>query len=138
VAIAAVTPRVRTIVICDDVSASVTEPDVFTLEGVRLQLLASAFPHSTDLCVYLLLSSARKGTYSGKIRIVNERTGKAIRYAKLLAQFDDDAELAPLSVEIGRCVFPEAGEYSLEVHFSTRDGDALKGEHPFRVVADER
>jgi len=43
-AVAAVTPRVRTIVICDDVSASLTENGVFTLEGVRLHLEANSFP----------------------------------------------------------------------------------------------
>ena len=43
-AVAAVTPRVRTIVICDDVSASLTENGVFTLEGVRLHLEAASFP----------------------------------------------------------------------------------------------
>jgi hypothetical protein len=34
-AVVAVTPRIRTIVICDDVSASLTEDGVFTLEGTR-------------------------------------------------------------------------------------------------------
>ena len=41
-AIAAVTPRVRTIVICDDVSASFTETGVFTLECVRSHLEAAS------------------------------------------------------------------------------------------------
>jgi hypothetical protein len=49
-AVAAVTPRVRTIVIrtiviCDDVSASLTENGVFTLEGVRLHMQATSFPY---------------------------------------------------------------------------------------------
>jgi hypothetical protein len=43
-AVAAVTPRVRTIVICDDVATSPTEEGVFTLEGVRQHLEAASFP----------------------------------------------------------------------------------------------
>src|SRR5258708_3643136 len=104
-AVAAVTPRVRTIVICDDVSASLTETDVFTLEGVRLHLEAASVPCRASLSVFLLLSSARKGSYSGKLVIVNERTDRAIRYVKLLATFRDDNELLPLDVGIDDCDF---------------------------------
>src|SRR5437899_11557152 len=77
-AVAAVTPRVRTIVICDAVSASLTEDGVFTLEGVRLHLEAASFPCRAALSLYLLLSSSRKGRYSGKILVVNERSDKPI------------------------------------------------------------
>ena len=134
---AAVTPRVRTIVICDDVSASLTEPDVFTLEGVRLQLEARSVPYRAMLSVFLLLSSARKGDYSGKLVIVNERNDKTIRYVKLLAAFRKDNELLPLVVEVGGCEFPEAGQYRFEVYFSAQGSEALKGEHPFRVTLQE-
>jgi hypothetical protein len=41
-------------------------------------------------------------------------------------------------VEVGECVFPEVGLYSFEVYFSARNGgEALKGEHPFRLVSHE-
>jgi len=137
-AMAAVTPRVRTIVICDDVSPSLAETGVFTLEGVRLNLDASTFPYRAALNLYLLLSSPRKGRYSGKILVVNERNNKPIRYVKFLATFDEDNELLPLYVEIGNCVFPEPGQYGFEVYFSARDGgDALKGEHPFTVFSQQ-
>ena len=106
-AVAAVTPRVRTIVICDDISPSFTETGVFTLEGVRLYLEASTFPYRAALNLFLLLSSPRKGKYSGKILVVNDRNDKPIRYVKFLATFDEDNELLPLYVEIGNCVFPE-------------------------------
>ena len=86
-AVAAVTPRVRTIVICDNVSASLTENGVFTLEGVRLHLEASSFPCRAALSLFLLLSSPRKGRYSGKILVVNERSDRPIRYVKFLARF---------------------------------------------------
>jgi hypothetical protein len=138
VAVAAVTPRVRTIVICDDVSASLTEEGVFTLEGVRLRLQATSFPHRAALSLFLLLSSPRKGRYSGKILVINERSDRPIRYVKFLATFQEDNELLPLYVEVGDCVFPEAGPYSFEIYFSTRDGgDALKAEHPFSVLSHE-
>ena len=131
-AIAAVTPRVRTIV----VSASFTETGVFTLEGVRSHLEAASFPCSAALSLFLLLSCPRKGRYSGKILVVNERNDKPIRYVKFSATFQADNELLPLYVEVGDCVFPEAGLYSFEIHFSARDGgDALKGEHPFTVLS---
>jgi hypothetical protein len=78
-AVAAVTPRVRTIVICDGISASLAESGVFTLEGVRLHLEASSFPCPAALHLFLLLSSPRKGKYPGKVLVVNERTEKPIR-----------------------------------------------------------
>ena len=134
-AVAAVTPRVRTIVICDDVSASLSEDGVFTLQGVRLQLEAAAFPCRAALNLFLLLSCPRKGRYAGKILVVNQRTDRPIRYVKFLAAFEEDNELSPLFVEVGECVFPEAGLYTFEVYFSARDGgEALKGEHPFTVI----
>ena len=72
-AVTAVTPRVRTIVICDEVVASLTEEGVFTLEGVRQHLVAASFPWRAAFSVFLLLSSPRKGEYAGKILVVHER-----------------------------------------------------------------
>ena len=117
-AVAAVTPRVRTIVICDEVVASLTEEGVFTLEGVRQHLEAASFPWRAAFSVFLLLSSPRKGKYSGKILVVNEGTDRPIRYAKLVAAFGQDNELLPLYVEVRDCVFPDAGQYSFEIYFS--------------------
>jgi hypothetical protein len=118
VAVAAVMPRARTIVICDEVVASPIEEDVFTLEGVRVRLRAEAFTWQAALSVYLLLSSAR--------------------YGKFLATFQVDQELLPLYIDVGQCVFPESGPYRFEVHFSVRGGgEAMKGEHPFDVLAPE-
>jgi len=90
------------------------------------------------LNLFLLLSSPRKGKYSGNILIVNERTDRPIRYVKFLATFQQDNELLPLYVEIGDCVFPETGHYNFEIYFSARGGgEALKGEHPFTVLSHE-
>jgi hypothetical protein len=135
-AAAAVTPRVRTIVICEDVVPSSTEFGVFTLEGVRQQLETTSFPWRSSLSVFLLLSSPRKGTYSGKILVVNQRNDRPVRYAKFSATFEDDNELLPLYVEVGGCVFPESGPYNFEVYLAARGGaEALKGEHPFVVFS---
>jgi hypothetical protein len=137
-AVAAVTPRVRTIILCDDVSASLTESGLFTLQGVRLQLEAAFFPCRAALILFLLLSSPRKGKYAGKILVVNQQSERPIRYVKFVATFQDDNELLPLYVEVGECLFPEAGLYSFEIYFSARNGgEALKGEHPFPVHSRE-
>jgi hypothetical protein len=137
-AVAAVTPRVRTIVICDDVATSRTEDRVFTLKGVRQHLEAASFPWRAPLSLFLLLSSPRKGKYPGKVLIANEQNDRLIRYVKFFAAFEEENELLPLYVDIGECVFPEAGHYNFEVYFTARDGgDALKGEHPFTVLSQE-
>lgn len=136
--VAALTPRVRTIVICDAVSASRTEDRVFTLKRVRQQLEAASFPLRAKLRVYLLLSSPRKGRYSGRVLIVNERSERVIRYEKFLPEFEEDNELLPWYVNIDNCVFPEAGHYKFEVYFTAHGGDeTLKGEHPFTVRSQE-
>ena len=137
-AAAALTPRVRTIVICDDISASLTENGVFTLQGIRLRLEAASFPCRAAFVLFLLLSCARKGRYAGKVLVVNEREDRPIRYAKFLPTFREDNELLPFYVDVGECVFPEPGHYNFEVYFSARDGgEALKGEHPFTVLLKE-
>jgi hypothetical protein len=117
---------------------SPTEDGVFTLEGVRHHLQVASFPWKASLNLFMLLSSPRTGTYSGKILVVNQQTEKAIRYVKFLARFNEKNHVLPLYVEVGDCVFPEPGQYSFEIYFSVRDdGEALKGEHPFVVFAEE-
>jgi hypothetical protein len=137
-AVAAVTPRVRTIVICDDISASLTDTGIFTLERVRLQLAASSFPCRAALRLYLLLSSPRKGRHSGKVLVVHERSEKPVRYIEFFANFEEGRDLLPLYLNLGDCVFPEPGLFTFQVYFSARDGaEVLKGEHPFFVVLRE-
>jgi hypothetical protein len=137
-AVAAVTPRVRTIVIGDGVSPSEIESGVFNLEGVRQHRYAESFPSRCELSVFLLLSSPRKGKYAGKIVIVHDRTEKVIRYVKFLTTFQEANELLPLYVEMEACVFPEPGLYTFQVIFTAPAGDdVLKGEHPFSVLTYE-
>jgi hypothetical protein len=121
-AVAALTPHVRTIVICDAVSASRTEERVFTLKGARQHLEAASFPWRATLGVFLLLSSPRKGKYAGKVLIINERNEHVILYEKFLPEFEEDNELLPWYVNIDNCVFPEAGHYKFEVYFTAHGG----------------
>jgi hypothetical protein len=138
VTVAAITPRVRTIVICDAVSASRSEERVFNLKGVRQHLEAASFPLHAELRVYLLLSSPRKGRYPGRVVLVNERNDRAIRYVKFIAEFEEDNEPLPMYVDMGECVFPEAGQYNFAVYLTAHDGgEALKGEHAFKVFSQE-
>jgi hypothetical protein len=137
-AVAAVTPRVRAIVICDDVASSQTEDGVFTLNGVRQHLEVAFFPWRATLNLFLLLSSPRKGKYAGKVFIINERNDRLIRYVKFFATFEENNELLPLHVAAKDCMFPEAGQYSFEIYFSARSGvEALKGELPFTIICRE-
>ncbi len=111
---------------------------MFTLEGVRQHLRAVALPWQASLSLFLLLSSSRKGRYSGKVLLVNERTDKVARYVKFPATFEQDNEMLPLYVEVDECIFPEAGQYNFEVYFSAPGvGETLKGEHPLTVLAEE-
>lgn len=85
--------------------------------------------------MYLLLSSLRKGRYSGKVLVINERNDHRIRYEKFLAEFGEVNDLLPLYVDMSECVFPEPGHYNFEVYFTARDGgEVLKGEHLFNVL----
>lgn len=136
-AIAALTPRVRTIVTCDSISVRLDERSVFTLEGVRQQLHAVSFPCSVRLWVFLVLSCARHGNYAGRILVVNDRTDRSIRYTRFGARFEDDNQSLSLQIDLGDCVFPEAGLYRPEVYFFAAGGsrEALKGDCPFTVLA---
>ena len=137
-AVAAVTPRVRTVAICDEVIASQTEAGVFTLEGVRQRITAQSFPWTANLSLFMILTSPRKGKYDGKILVVNERNDRRVRYSKFVAAFDENNEILPVYVELGDCLFPEAGTYNFEVYFSAPGGgEALKGELPLVVVSPE-
>lgn len=134
---AALTPRVRMIAICDDITVSLTEDRVFTLEGIRFEKFVSSLPCRVSLYVFLVLSSPRKGTFPGKILLVNEGTEKLLRYVKFEAEFDEDNQLMPYGIDIGDCVFPTGGLYRFEVYFSARGSETLKGDHLFTIIVGE-
>lgn len=135
---ASLTPRVRSLLLCNDVIASDVENGVFTLEGVRQQVTADSFPWSVNLNLFLVLSNTRKGAYPGRVVIVHDRTNKSTRYIKFRADFREDNEILPLYVALGWCPFPEAGQYTVQVYFTPRAGsDVLKGELPLAVSNEE-
>lgn len=86
---AALTPRVRLLVLCDEVIESETEQGVFTLEGVRQHLEGGPFPLRVALNLFLVLFSARKGKYRGSAMVVQVNTDRSIRYSKFQVEFDE-------------------------------------------------
>jgi hypothetical protein len=132
---AALTPRVRILVVCDEATASDIEDGVFTLEGVRQHVTASTFPYRHSLSVFLVLSCSRKGTYTGKVRIVNTSETRTIRYEKLQAVFVQDNDVLSLPVELGECQFPVPGPYLVQVWLAPRGGaEVQKGELVIGVI----
>ncbi len=130
---AALTPRVRTIVVCDEASGSEIEEGVYTLEGVRQGFHAESFPCVRGLAVYLLLSYPRRGSFDGQVKLVDEDEDKTLRYAKFSASFEGPSDLVPVAVAMDNCVFPGPGVYMIQVEFWTEAGDVQKGEQPFQV-----
>jgi len=135
---AALTPRVRIMVLCDEVLPSETEAGVFTLEGVRQQFQADFFPWPAQVSLFLLLFSPRRGTYQGKALVVDDEEERVIRYVKFSASFPDDHQFLPLVVDLGSCQFPEPGQYLFQIWFEqSAGGDVQKGELPFYILAKE-
>jgi hypothetical protein len=84
----------------------------------------------------LVLSSHRSGTYHGYIRVLNDRTDKAIFFAHLVPdpRFEDNDETLAAVARL-RCSFPHAGRYTVRVWFyQERGSDVLKSELPFAVT----
>ena len=128
------TPRVRVMVVCDDVIESEIEEDVFTLENVRHQLLTESHTAWIDLNVFLWLSGPRTGTFPGKVTVISSKSGKTIRYEKFDAIFDEDEDAQFTFVPLETCQFPETGRYFFEVWFMDEKGNEVqKGEQPFDI-----
>lgn len=133
---ALLTPRVRLMTVCDRARESVTEPGVYNLRGVRQRLMTHAFPFVTRrLFVFMILSSHRPGTYPGYIRVLDDRTDKAIFFAHLSPHPRFEASDQTLAaVARLKCSFPRPGRYTVQVWFYQEQGnDVLKGELPFSV-----
>jgi hypothetical protein len=123
-------PRVRILVVCDEVVPSEREDGVFTLGGVRQHFTVGA----CRLSLFLVLSSPRKDSCQGKILVVHAGTDRAVCYAKIQVAFEEDNAVLPLHVDLGSCRFPQPGPYTVQVWFSSQDGpDVLGGELPLDV-----
>jgi hypothetical protein len=131
---AALTPRVRIMVICDDVIPSEIEDRVFTLESVRQQRWTEFLPYLGDLSVFLVLSSPRQGDFVGLLLIRNDRGG-IIQSCRFVVSFQEEYDLLPVVVEMGSCEFAELGRYQFEAWFVDSSGQhAQKGELPFFIL----
>jgi hypothetical protein len=133
---AALTPRVRALILCDGVSRSRIEADVFLLRGVRCHVTADVFPFRRRLQLFLILSSPRPGRFSGYVKVIDGRTESAIFYGEILPPpiFPVGGEFLPLAVPVN-VRFPDAGLYTFQVWFFRETGsDVLKMEQPFFVL----
>ena len=123
--------------ICDGVRESKTEAGVFHLKGVRQEMTADAFPFvPARLWLFLLLSSPRAGEFPGYLRVINDRTDKAILFGYIEPRpiFGADGGTLFRNAQIA-CSFPEEGWYTVQVWFFQEVGsDVLKGEMPFYVA----
>src|SRR5437660_1004397 len=108
---AALTPRIRVLAVCDEAVFSEIEANVLTLEGVRHGFAAESFPCVRALSIYLLLSSARGGSFVGEVKLAPVGEEMAIRMSKFDADFEDSRVIA-LGIELGDCVFQQPGTYS--------------------------
>jgi hypothetical protein len=136
---AAVTPRVRNLIVCDGLRASRVEESVFHLRGARFQVRAESFPLRRRLRLFLVLSSPRPGRFPGYVKVIDDQSDRAIFYGTLEPppQFPDDADLLPLDLPM-RVRFPRAGRYTVQVwFFQEASADVLKMEQPFHVVKSE-
>jgi hypothetical protein len=136
---AAVTPRVRTLVVCDGIRASTTEEDVFHLRGARSHVAAKTFPARRRLVLYLVLSSQRPGRFPSYVKIVDDATDQAVFYGQIdpSPEFTGPLEFLPLDLPI-RVRFPRTGRYMLQLWFFQETGnDVLKMEQPFYVLERE-
>ncbi len=135
---AAITPRVWAILVADEVLPSEIEPEVFSLEGLRKELRAESFPHSATLSVLLVLSSARKGSFEGKVQIIDDDEDRCVRYKKIIAEFGHENDIIFLPIEAGPCTFPAPGRHWVKVTFTAPGGtEVLKGEFPIQVLGPE-
>ena len=135
----ALTPRVRTLVVCDNVRASRIEENVFHLRGARGHVYADAFPLRRRLRLYLVLSSPRSGRFPCYVKVMDDQTDRMIYYGLIepAPQFVDDGDLLPLDQTVN-VRFPQAGRYTVQIwFFQDAAPDVLKMEQPFFVLQRE-
>jgi hypothetical protein len=132
---AAITPNVKGIVICDEAFARDVEADVYTLEGVRQQITATAFPHWQDLYLFIQLECARDGSFRGNVRFIHKATGKEARRAPLNVALVGGAAYYGVILPVPGCRFPAPGKYDGDVWFWDNQGrEVQKGHREFDLI----
>jgi len=132
----ALTPRVRTLVVCDGIRASRIEGNVYNLKGARGRLYAETFPLRRPLGLYLVLSSPRPGRFPAHVQVVEDQTDRTVFIAAIdpAPSFADADDFVPLEM-VMNISFLRAGRYSVQVWFFQAAGpDVLKMEQPFYVL----
>jgi hypothetical protein len=137
---AALTPRVRTLVICDGIRASTTEENVYHVRGARGHIVADSFPVRRRLRLFLVLASPRPGRFPAYVKVVENLTDRTIFYSEFNPPplFERGEDYLPSNFRIN-VRFPRAGRYSVEFwFFQPTAADVLKMEQPLLVVERER
>jgi hypothetical protein len=133
---AALTPRVRVLVVCDGIRSSKIEDAVFHLRGARGHVRADSFPLRRRLRLFLVLSNPRRGRFPGYVKVINDQTAQAVFYGQIepAPEFHEDSDFLPLDLPV-TVRFPEAGRYTVEIwFFQETSADVLKMEQPFYVL----
>lgn len=136
---AALTPRVRNLVVCDGVRASRAEESVFHLLGTRYHLRADFFPLRRRLRLFLILSSPRPGRFPGYVKVIDDSNDRTVYYGQIdpSPRFPAGADLLPVVLPV-TVRSPQAGRYTLQVwFFQETAADVLKLEQPFDVLERE-
>jgi hypothetical protein len=133
---AALTPRVRTLVVCEHATERKGEPGVFDLTGVREKLSTDKLPASFNLSVFMLLSRPCPGQFPGEVLVIRQGDDKAVWSSKFSVCFDQDHATIPVAIDLDRCKFTAPGNFLLQVWFPHPDGGSacLKGECHFSIL----
>jgi hypothetical protein len=126
-----VSPRVHTLVVCDDIELVADEPDVFNLLGVRTGFPANGFPYThPQLCVYVQ-ATGYPGTAALRIAVVHgDSDEEEFVYPDQEIPFDGPLRVLPLYWYLEDCTFPEAGIYYVQVYC----GDRILFERQFHLT----
>jgi hypothetical protein len=132
----AVTPNVKGIIICDGISGSDVERNVFTAENIRQR---ATIPRFDPLHLFLQLDCARKGADTGEVRLSCELDLILARTFTVNFEEDGGAYEGVYVTELDPSLaFPEPGRYTFQVFFHFPGSSAiLKGERSFDVSEEE-
>jgi len=128
-------PRVRTILLCEDIVRDAEKPKQFSLLRVITNSKAVApvsFPcHTQQLCVFSQLTECR-GQLAMRIDLHQVDSGKVL-YSHRLQSADtgknDPLSVRGLAIKFQNVIFPSAGLYGIRLWL----GDTVLAEHPLLV-----
>jgi hypothetical protein len=114
-------PRVRAMVLCDEIMPTVAENDVYDLLGVRTEIRAAAFPHvHPRLAVYLQVSG-HQGTADCHVIIIRAEDESEIAVAPIQTlHLAGPLFIAPIWWTIDDCSFPEPGVCYVQAYFGAK------------------